>query len=212
MSDSLRDQLLKAGFTAPEPKKESRRKKKPNKKPSAKSKNTVSTPATGAPVQTEPKAGYTHVPTNPVKKKKKSKKAPAVKPREGSWGTRTHTEKNSNRKSVNPEQAAKRQAMQTEVKRLIDASAIKNFKGDVLYRFTLKNKIRELQVSDLVRKQLVAGELAITRANGTTQLVPFATAKQIREINPKWLCFLATDVDDSSEDDDEFPVPDDLIW
>lgn len=101
--------------------------------------------------------------------------------------------------------------MKAEMQALIESTALKDFKGNEIYRFTLQNKIRELSVSEVVRKQLANGELAITRLNGATRLVPATTVIDIRAINPQWLVFLATDVEDSS-DDDEFPIPDDLIW
>jgi len=102
--------------------------------------------------------------------------------------------------------------MKADVQALIEASALKDYKGEEIYRFTLQNKIRELLVSEDVRKQLASGELAITRLNGATRVVPSATVIAIRKINPQWLVFLASDVEDSSDDDDEFPIPDDLVW
>lgn len=215
MSDSLRDQLLKAGFSAPEPKPERKPKKKSGKartsRPHAPGSQQGSKQAdSNKPVQTEPRAGYTHV--KPVAPKKKKNKAPAVKPRAGSWSTRAHTEPPVLRAPADPQAAAKRREMRDKIQKLIDASALENFKGEEVYRFTLQNKIRELMVSEPIRKQLVAGELAITRLNGATRLIPAASASQVRDINPQWVIFLTTDAGDSSDDDDEFPVPDDLVW
>ncbi|MFK7993712.1 MAG: DUF2058 family protein [Granulosicoccus sp.] len=212
MSDSLRDQLLKAGFAEPKnkPKPKSKsRKKAPGKQP-FKGQTSTSPASSGAPVQTEPKAGHTHVPSLPSKKKK-SKKAPAVKPRAGSWSTRSHGTSTETQRKENPEAAEKRRAMKAQIQTLIESSALTDFKGEEVYRFTLQNKIRELLVTEAVRKQLANAELAITRLNGTTRIVPAASAIEIRKINPQWLVFLTTDVDDTSEDD-EFPIPDDLIW
>lgn len=213
MSDSLRDQLLKAGFAKPKPK--SKPKSKSGKRTSGQQQsraqsNSATTPP-NVPVQTEPKAGYTHVPSQPAKKKK-SKKAPAVKPRAGSWSTRNHTPSTEPQRSADPVAAEKRRAMKAEIQTLIESAALKDYKGEEVYRFTLQNKIRELLVSEPVRKQLASGELAITRLNGATRIVPAVTATDILNINPQWLMFLTTDVDDSSDDDEEFPIPDDLIW
>lgn len=102
--------------------------------------------------------------------------------------------------------------MKAAIQTLIDTHALKNFKGEEIYRFTLQNKIRELLVTDEVRKQLANAELAITRLNGATRLVPVTVAGEIREINPQWVVFLSSDNDSSGDDDEEFPIPDDLIW
>jgi len=151
------------------------------------------------------------VPNVPAKKKK-SKKAPAIRPRAGSWSTRNHTQGQSGQQPSDPAAAEKRRAMKANIQALIESSAVKDFKGDNVYRFTLQNKIREILVSEPIRAQLANGELAITRLNGTTRVVPAKTATEIRSINPQWLVFVTTEVQSSSDDDGEFPIPDDLIW
>jgi len=215
MSDSLRDQLLKAGFSKPKPKTKPRQKNKARKpsQGSQQSKTASSSDSTTGTTtsQNQPRAGYTHVPSVPVRKKK-SKKAPAVKPRAGSWSTRRHTAEARPQKSADPVAAEERRVMKARIQTLIDSSALKNFKGEQIYRFTLQNKIRELLVSESVRQQLADAQLAITRLNGETRIVPCETAAQIRAINPQWLVFLSSDVEPSSDEDDEHPIPDDLIW
>lgn len=210
MSDSLRDQLLNAGFAKPKPKPKPAKRKQPVKKTRPASQAAQSDASAKAPAQTQPKAGYTHVPAAPPKKKK-AKKAPAVKARAGSWSTRAHTEA-APKAPADPVAAEKRRQMKADVQRLIDTTALKNFKGEEIYRFTLQNKIRELLVTEPVRKQIADGELAITRLNGVTRLIPAAIAAQIRSINPQWVVFITTDADDSADEDEEFPIPDDLIW
>jgi uncharacterized protein YaiL (DUF2058 family) len=213
MSDSLRDQLLKAGFSEPE--------KKP--KPAAKSQNkslsrkpkkgqsTGQSQTAKSPSDNQPKAGYLHVPTVAPKKKKR-KKAPAVKPRAGSWGTRDHSAGDVPDQPKDPEAADRRRKMKAEIQALIEANAEKNIKGDEVYRFTSRNKIRELMVNEPVRKRLGNSELAITRLNGISTLIPSAIALKIRNINPQWPIFIASDTQGDGEDDTDFPVPDDLIW
>lgn len=217
MSDSLRDQLLKAGFSQPKAKpkpKSNARKKTPGRqhsKPQTPASSASHAGPSATKVQTEPKAGHTHVPSVPAKKKK-SKKAPAVKPRTGSWSTRSHTDDAKAKRPIDPVAAEKRRAMKAEIQAIIESSALKDFKGEEVYRFTLQNKIRELLVTEIVRKQLAEGALAITKLNGATRIVPSEKVADIRKINPQWLVFLTTDVEDSSDEDDEFPIPDDLIW
>ena len=215
MSDSLRDQLLKAGFA--EPKAKPPRKQKPKaparKEPANETRNAGKPQASGAPANNQPKAGYTHV-AAPTTKKKKKQKAPAIKPRSGSWSTRepeAATDQPRRATGSSPE-AQRQKRMKAEIQEIIDSTALKQFKGEEIYRFTLQNKIRELLVSEPVRKQLVSGELAITRLNGVTRIIPSASATRICTINPQWLVFISTDVSGPSDEDDEFPIPDDLVW
>ena len=221
MSDSLKDQLLKAGFAEPapqtKPKPARKHKPKAHNKPKAQTavnaKNSTTTQASAAPVSNLPKAGHTHV-TQPAAKKKKKQKAPAIKRRAGSWSTREDVAATDNKRSAgaaSPE-AQKRRQMKAEIQSLIDSTALKQYKGEEIYRFTLQNKIRELLVSEPIRKQLVAGELAITRLNGATRIIPAVTAINVRAVNPNWVIFISTDVSGSNDGDDEFPIPDDLVW
>ena len=275
MSDSLRDQLLKAGFDEP------KTKPKPARKPSGNSnrrpgkKHTSAGAAAGAsqsntsrtnskntnkananqPGQAQaahtagqsavaksnaPIAGYTHVKPLPAKKKKKQK-APAIKPRASSWGTKDHTSTGHNEKpptdqagdqatdqprdqprdqpgdqvrdpAKNEARAQEHKERKEKIEKLIKSTALKNYKGEEIYRFTIKNKIRELLVSEPVRKQLANSEMAITRLNGALFIVPTEAAISIREINPQWVVFIASDASDSAADDEDFPVPDDLVW
>ena len=213
MSDSLRDQLLNAGFaeTAKPPKAKKKRPAKHKPRAGVNAGKPKAGVSADKPVQIEPKAGYTHVPATPPKKKK-SKKAPAVKPRAGSWSTRAHSTTPVTSKNTDPAAAERRRKMKSAIQALIEANALKQFKGEEIYRFTLQNKIRELLVTEAVRKQLVNAELAITRLNGATQVIPAAVATEIRAINPQWVIFMTNDADSSDDDDEEFPIPDDLIW
>ena len=224
MSDSLRDQLLKAGFAEPAPKARPARQPKPKARgpkvhnkppaqPALDAKNNTATPVSGAPANNQPKAGYTHV-AKPAAKKKKKQKAPAIKRRTGSWSTREAVAVTGDKSSpggASPE-AQQRKQIKAEVQTLIDSTALKQYQGEEIYRFTLQNKIRELLVSEPIRKQLVAGELAITRLNGATRIIPAATAISVRAVNPDWVIFISTDVSGSNDGDDEFPIPDDLVW
>jgi len=177
MSDSLRDQLLKAGFSKPkaEPPKAKKR-TSPNKK------NRLA-PAPN----TKTSKNHTH-PHNSI------------------------TSKQADR-TILDAAATQRKALKAQIKTIIEATAIKEFKGEIVYRFTLQNRIRELHISQDVRKQLVADELVITRLNGSTYLVPAQTAQDIKELNPAWAIVTPTDASsDTSAEYDAFPVPDDLQW
>lgn len=175
MSDSLRDQLLRAGFSKSkaEPAKSKQRKSPHVKRQQAQHK---------AASQTNAQARHTS---------------------------------DSRQSKQTPQDAAiaQRKALKAQIKMLIEAAAIKEFNGEIVYRFTLQNRIRELHVNEDTRNRLVADELVITRLNGSTFLVPALTAQAIKTLNPDWAIVVPTDASsDTTEDYDNFPVPDDLQW
>ena len=168
MSDSLRDQLLQAGF-----------------------KQTAKEPAKGKQRHTrKPKKSGNSASDQRDKKQAKAQEQAAV-----------------------DAAAEERKATKAKIKTLIESTESKEFAGDVVYRFTLQNRIRELHVKEDIRKQLVDGSLTITRLNGSTRLVPNAVVDQIRELNPEWA--VVTKQSDSSDDNEgyeDFAVPDDIVW
>jgi len=168
MSDSLRDQLIAAGFDAP---------KKPDNKAGKNKKN------------------------NKPKRKGTTTKKPAVK---------------SNQKNAPDAAALERKKLKAQIKELIDTHKLEDWKGEVTYRYTVEKRIRELYVNEAAHKQLTEREVAITRLNGDTFLVPQTTATDIVKINPQWSVF-NTDKDKEEKppvDDgySDFQVPDDLKW
>ena len=186
MSDSLRDQLLQAGFNAPKEPERAKRRSGPKptrgKQPAGKGgAGKPSSRTTGKPPQANRQASA----------------LPARKP------------DNAEAEAV----IARRKAIKAEIKTLIEAAAIKEFQGESVYRFILNKRIRELHVKEDIRQQLVDGTLVITRLNGTTWLVPSATSLAIRELNPDWA--VVTPAPESAEDTsgyEDFTVPDDLQW
>jgi len=180
MSDSLRDQLLQAGFNAP--KEAERPKRRAGNKTRGKNRNTGGSAGKGA-VSRQPGPGT----TTQARKHQGDAEADA--------------------------RIARRKAIKAEIKALIEAAAIKEFQGESVYRFILNKRIRELHVKEDIRLQLIAGSLLITRLNGSTWLVPEATATAIRELNPDWAIVApATDSGEDTSGYEDFAVPDDLQW
>lgn len=173
MADSLKDQLIAAGYKAPKDKE----KRKP--KAAGKRKPKKNTPAR----KQQPTA------TPPPSAKNAAQDAAAIE---------------------------ERKALKAKIKLLIDENKVDEWKGEVVYRYMVDKRIRELYVTEKVQSELAARALAITRLNGDTYVVPRAIALAIKEINPQWSVFnldeetapAATETDDYAE----FKVPDDLKW
>ncbi len=188
MSDSLRDQLMQAGFDAP---KEPVRAKQSRSGKSARGPGNARGKPTG-----------------------KRQGAPSQAPsQQRSANNSSHTTGVPASVPAADAEAARRKAIKIEIKTLIEATAIKEFQGESVYRFILNKRIRELHVKEDIRQQLVAGSLIITRLNGTTWLVPDETSTAIRALNPDWA--VVTPAPDEPEDNagyEDFVVPDDLQW
>jgi uncharacterized protein YaiL (DUF2058 family) len=176
MSDSLRDQLLQAGF------------KKPAKEPAKKTPN---------------RGQAQHRQSHGEQSKPQQKSKHAAREREPQTSP----------KAIAAAAVAERKAIKDKIKTLIEEVQIKEFAGEVVYRFTLQNRIRELHVAEAIRTQLVDGSLTITRLNGTTRLVPSEAVPKIQALNPNWAIVSSSSASSDTEDGyDDFPVPDDIVW
>lgn len=191
MADSLRDQLLQAGF-----------KQKPSEPTSRKPRGAK--PGGGKNSKRSAHSAGAHASGQPGTSGGKGKRRAAT----------AHTSNAAATKKA--EEAAlieQRRAIKGKIKALIEDHAVKEFAGDTVYRFTLQNRIRELHVSEPIRQQLVDNQLIITRLNGTTYLVPEPISHQIRELNPDWAIVKPANASSDNVDGyDDFPIPDDIIW
>lgn len=207
MADSLRDQLIAAGYEAP--KKEEKRKPRPGS--NAKDK-------TGHRNKPGKKPG--NKPGNKPGGSNKTNK-PAGKHSSGSG----NSQRNNKGKAVAAaEQNAaieERKKLKAQIKTLIDDNKLDNWKGESVYRYLVEKRIRELYVTEELHKQLAERLVAVTRLNGDTYLVPREIALSIKEINPQWSVFnVDADTEDEaklklSEDEKDYAdykVPDDLKW
>lgn len=199
MADSLRDQLLAAGFDAP--KKEVRKKPKP---------------ATGSGSDKRSKNKPSGRKPNRHQVKGKPQGPQGAKQRQPSAGAKKNTSA-----QADAEQAAKieeRKKLKAQIKTLIDENKTEPWKGETVYRYLVDKKIRELYVSETLHPKLTAREVAITRYNGETFIVPRETGKAIKEINPQWSVFNVEKEESSAEQEKlegeyaDYQVPDDLQW
>ncbi|MEE9321365.1 MAG: DUF2058 family protein [Granulosicoccus sp.] len=201
MSDSLKDQLLRAGFEATKPVKRLKSKKthaKQIRSPAKVGSSTRFSPATLSPRKDRSnRAGATG-------KSGKPKKPPIIR-------------RTSNARFSSPPDAvdATEQSLKAKVQTLIEANEIKDSKGETLYQYVLGSRVQELQVDENTRQRLLVGELTVTQLNGTARIVTRAASEQILALNPQWaMARLVTDENHAEPNNDykDFPIPDDLQW
>jgi hypothetical protein len=112
------------------------------------------------------------------------------------------------------EEAARRKALNAELKQLIEAQRVARDDGEIAYRFTLRDKVKTVRVNTAQQRQLGAGELAVVTLGGRFELVPRATAEKIRERDERRVVVLNGPDERPVEESDYagYEVPDDLVW
>lgn len=85
--------------------------------------------------------------------------------------------------------------------------------NDVPFYFEVKGKIKTLRVHPKTREMISAGRLTIVNANGKFELVPPEVAEKIRQRNPSLVIDLPKEQKPAEDDPYAgFEIPDDLMW
>jgi len=110
---------------------------------------------------------------------------------------------------------AEKKAIQAQIIQLIKSHAIEHHKGELSYQFTDGSVIKKLFVSDLQKKQLSNGILAIARLNDGYEMVPAIVAEKISQRDTEVIVLLNDNVKTEIDEDDpyaDYQIPDDLMW
>lgn len=217
MADSLRDQLIAAGYDAP--KKPEKRKSGSGTPRKRKGKASVSKPQAKTQNSTADSAR-----SNTADNQPSVQKSASGSPGSAAKAASRNAKRRGNRKgpahqTQDPQVIEERKRLKAKIKTLIDDNKSADWKGEVAYRYLVEKRIRELYVTEDIQKKLAERELAVTRLNGDTYLVPRSVALEIKEINPQWSVFnlendlsAAEQTAQPGDDYAEFQVPDDLKW
>lgn len=199
MSDSLRDQLLKAGFTS-----------KPSNEPRAGAKPR---PQGGQPHATQarprPQGG------RPSGGKPRERAAHGAGAGQGeidlarAYALRERTEREQReREQREAEQRAKaKKERRQKLAALLDGKALNAKEAELPRHFPHANKIRRIYVTAEQLPRLNGGELAVVQFAGRYLLVSRETAVAAQAIDPDALVLLC---DPQAQDEDDIPA--DLIW
>lgn len=196
MSESLRDQLLKAGF------------KPRNPSPAASRKGPR---RDGGPVA--PAAGKSGAPARARGARNRGRKG---KPADGeiglaqAWAMRERTEREE-RDAARREQEEKarvRKQRRQQLGSLLAGKALNADEADLARHFPHGSRIRRIHVTPEQLPQLNEGRLAVVQHAGRYLLVTRETAEAAATIDPEALVLLCEPAGDGSDDG----VPDDLVW
>ncbi len=198
MADSLQEQLVKAGLATREQADKAARPKakKPKRNPKAQTGDAAA------------RQGKRRRQADKSKDRQPAKRSPAK-----------NRDSNKTPAAVEDAELIERRKIKAEIKALIEADSVKDFTGEISFNFRIGDRIRQLFVNEAAHKSIVASELAITRLNRETHLIPPAVAEKVKALNPNWLIVLNGeshgDAPNGEDPDDPYTgydVPDDLRW
>ncbi len=107
-----------------------------------------------------------------------------------------------------------RKRIKAEIKALIEAAAVKEITGEKVYSYILGSRVKQIFLTPECHEKVSKKELAITRLNGNTYLIPLDTADQVKALNPDWAVIIASDNApiEGEQEYADFQIPDDLHW
>lgn len=151
--------------------------------------------------------------------KKHKGKAPAAPSAEEVEARRLQAEKAEHDRAIEAERNARARAneVRAQVRQIVEAHKVKR-EGEIVYRFTDGDAIKDVLVNEALRAQLASGTLVIVRHDQGYELLPRAAADKVYERDAAMIVLDhgRGDVDSGNDADDEyykqFEVPDDLIW
>ena len=111
---------------------------------------------------------------------------------------------------------AERKAVAAQIKQLIETNRLKERDGEIAYNFNHEGKVKRIYVSEDVRKQLSAGQLAIVVFDHRFDVVPEAAAEKIKQRDARCVVTISDSSQSEAEDKNDpyaaYKIPDDLIW
>ncbi len=232
MSDSLREQMLKAGFKESAADKKKHRPAKPKKKSSGTSKttnrknNNSSGPSSleraniaereaiaerkriKAEIKRIIETAQVEYLTAPSKQAAQSKPTSDDKATVGT-GVIVDTNNSAPPGALSDTEQAPTPPATTETKTVSDQQDVQKptapeiSEDRIAHSYIIGKRIKQLFVSEELREKLVEGSLVITRLNGSTYLIPAKVGEQVRALNPDWVVITPND-GSGSEADDEY--------
>jgi uncharacterized protein YaiL (DUF2058 family) len=107
------------------------------------------------------------------------------------------------------EEDRQRKLLNNAIRQIVKTHRLNREDADVGRNFMFRGRIRKIHVSPDQLKALNAGELGIAYLSGGYHLLAGEHVDAIRQLSAAHVPDLEVG---AGEDDEEFPVPDDLIW
>ena len=101
-----------------------------------------------------------------------------------------------------------RREINLKIREIVDAHRLNDAKAELGRNFMFRGRIRKVHVTPVQMKALNAGDLGIVYLSGGYHLMTTEQLDLVREISAEHV----VDLGGGDDDEDEFPVPDDISW
>jgi uncharacterized protein YaiL (DUF2058 family) len=124
---------------------------------------------------------------------------------------RSQQERQQKQQAAERKQAEERRRRETnqKIKALINEHAVKDKAAEIKRNFLYKGRIRSVLVNPEQLKQINGGTLAVIYLSGNHHLMPVEIVEKVRDFAPDNVPDLQGA---QSAEEEDHPVPDDLIW
>ena len=117
------------------------------------------------------------------------------------------------------QQAARQKELAAQARQLIDNNRQDRSQGEHAYSFVYKRKVKKILVTEVQKKQLIQGQLAIAtyvaKDGRKFELVPAAVGEKITQRDTTFMVEVQQQEEPDKNADDiyaDYKVPDDLTW
>ncbi len=126
------------------------------------------------------------------------------------WALREKEEKRSveQRRARKIEEDRKRREINKAIKAIVEPHRANRDDAEVARNFLYRERIRKVYVTPEQNRALAAGELGLVYLSGGYHLLAAEHVEAVRKIAADHVVDLGGD----EPEDEEFPVPDDLVW
>ncbi len=188
MSKSLQDQLLALGVAKPRPSDKARKAgMKPKQKPQQKLQ----------PERKKPGATGSHTAPSDLSLEQ------AYRLREQQ--TKEQAEQARQRKRA---EDRRRRQLNEEIRAIVEPHRLNHPDAELTRNFMYKGRIRKVNVTAEQLKAVNEGALGLVYFGGGYHILAPEYVEQVRRLSPEHV----PDLSGSTDEDDEYPVPDDLVW
>ena len=190
MSKSLQDQLLSLGLA--------RKKSRPVKKGAGQKKHSTNT--RGRNSSKDPVKGAGNI----------ARESGAEMSLDQAYALRKKEEQQQveTARKLKQEEVRRRRQLNKEIGAIVNSHRLNDPKAEVPRNFMYKGRIRKIHLTPEQLKALNKGELGIAYLTGSYHLLTHEHITAVRQLSEEHV----PDLSSESEDDEEFPVPDDLVW
>lgn len=149
-------------------------------------------------------------PKKPAKRGAKAGNPPGEMSLDKAWSLREKEEKRSadQRRARKIEEDRKRREINKAIKAIVEPHRMNKPDAEVARNFLYRERIRKVYVTPGQNKALASGELGLVYLSGGYHLLAAEHVEAVREIAADHVVDLGGD----EPEEEEFPVPDDLVW